>query len=97
MSEQPLYDLYYKSSTNKELTPEQKNTFIEKMSYIHDFELFFLLIKYYAQNHNEDEYPFPYNGKMLKKGLRFNLDELPNKLQQMLFNFLHAHLVSKNV
>lgn len=88
----PLYDTVFKRTEhlkNKPLTKIEQSKFIDGIKKVNDFELFFLLIKVHSQKNSEDEFPFPYGGKQLKKGIRFNLDTCPTHLQQILFSFLN--------
>jgi hypothetical protein len=87
----PLYDMIYSKTTDTELTFDEKDFFTEKISEIDNHELFYMLIKMYAVNHQMTE-TIPCGGKVLKKGIKFELDNCPNRLQQILLDFLKTRL-----
>lgn len=96
MSSFPLYDTISNSTADKknlELSPEEKDVFLEDIQKVKvaDFELFYMLIKMYAQEQQEKEF-LPYGGKKLKKGIRFDLGDCPPHLQQILYKFLQTYL-----
>ena len=96
MSSFPLYDTISSSVADKktiELTPEERHIFLDDIQKVKssDFELFYMLIKMYAREHDEKEF-LPYGGKKLKKGIRFDLGECPPHLQQILYKFLQTYL-----
>ena len=95
MSNFPLYDSLSKEICLKDLSVKQKNDFINNVKNIDDagFELIYALIKVYQLQNTEDQntYTLPFQGKYINNEMQFDLDELPNKLKQILFKFLDIH------
>lgn len=59
------------------------------------YERFFVLIRYYQMDQNElTSFTLPYGAKQLKKGIRFDLKQIPPPLQHILYEFLQLHLKS---
>ena len=102
MSNFPLYDNLIKDVKDVDLTAKEKESTIKKIKNINENgnELLYVLIKVYHIN-NECEhtnYTIPYNGKFVKKDLKFDLEKLPNKLKQIIKNFIDMHVdtITKN-
>lgn len=67
---------------------------IDKIGY----ERFFVLIRHYQIDNNElTSFTLPYNGKKLKKGIRFDIKNFPPMLQHILLEFLKIHSKSNPV
>jgi len=96
MSKFPLYDNLCKGISNTKLNTTQKKSFIKRVEKIDKsgYELVYALIKMYQMENNEGSTSFtlPYNGKYINNEMTFDLDEIPGKLQQILYKFLSAHL-----
>lgn len=96
MSKFPLYDNLSKDISNTKLNTTQKKSFIKRVEKIDKsgYELVYALIKMYQMENNEGSTSFtlPYNGKYINNEMNFDLDEIPGKLQQILYKFLSAHL-----
>ena len=91
----PLYDSLKKGISKKELTEKQKNLFIKKINTIDFFghEMVYVLIQnYYFKNETETKDKIPYKGQILKKNITWNLENLPLKLQKILYKFLNMHV-----
>lgn len=74
-------------------TSETKNflEFFKKMDTI-GYERFFVLIRYYQMDQNElTSFTLPYGARQLKKGIRFDLKQIPSQLQHILYEFLKLH------
>ena len=67
---------------------------IKKMSEI-DHEIIYVLIKTHQIKTNNVLYPIPFNGKTQKKGVKFDIDNFPLKLQHILLSFVNLHLDTK--
>lgn len=89
----PLYDNFYKSSSDKELTKEEREDFMKKIENIDDkgAELVFVLLKKYAID-NGDKTLIPLQGKYIGKNLQFDTKKLPCKLVRMIYNFTTQHI-----
>lgn len=83
----PLYDSL-KNNEFKELTDDEKDTLVEKIKSMNDEkqEIVYALMKvYYMEEQNRlISNELPYNGKELKNRLKFDLDQIPSKLQYIL-------------
>ena len=96
MSNFPLYDDLLKKSTNDELTTKQKDEFMKIVKNIdsNGAELIYALIRTYQLENNEDKSTFklPYGGKFVKDDMKFDFNELPNELKNILYQFVLIHL-----
>jgi hypothetical protein len=86
----PLYDSL-KNNEFKELTDDEKDTLVEKIKNMNDEkqEIVYALMKvYYIEEKNTvSSNELPYNGKELKNRLKFDMDQIPSKLQYILKSF----------
>lgn len=92
----PIYDILYNESNDEELTQIQKDDFLKIIKKVDSegSELIYAIIKtYYLQNFNgEHNTNYLYGAKFLKCSIKFDLDEFPNKLKNMLFVFINKHI-----
>jgi UTP:GlnB (protein PII) uridylyltransferase len=98
MSTFPLYDnLLSEVTSYEDLTTKQKDEFMKVIVSIDDnaTELVYALIRVYQleNSDNKNTFTLPYDGKYVdeNKDIRFDLNELPNQLKQMLYNFLKLY------
>ncbi len=84
----PLYQSI-KRDDFKELTTEEKDKFMEIFKDMSEdkHKVIYALIRAYHLEHDVNMQEIPYGGKNLKSGLKFDFDNLPSKLQFMLYNF----------
>ena len=69
---------------------------IKKMTE-HEHELIYALIRMYQLHNNETtSCILPYTAKRMKKGIKFDIDNLPVTLQHLLLQFTHTHLKTTN-
>lgn len=93
----PLYEIlnreYDTLSRKPELTNSEKEELISmiKQCSEREHELIFVLIRYFQKDSEKHLNPVPYNAKMLKKGIKFDLNEFPQKLQLLIHLFLKKH------
>jgi hypothetical protein len=96
MSNFPLYDDLLKKSTNDELKSKQKDEFMKIVKNIdsNGSELIYALIRTYQLENSEDKSTFklPYGGKFVKDDIKFDFNELPNELKNILYQFVLIHL-----
>jgi len=86
----PLYHQLNKDEF-KELSDDQKNEFIEIMKKNEDSEkeeMILALIRAYHLDHDNIIQEIPYTGKLLKGGVKFDIDSIPSKLQYILYSFM---------
>ena len=100
MSNFPLYDnLLSEVQTFEDLNNKQKDEFMKLVTDIDDntSELIYALIRVYQLENSENKNTFtlPYDGKFLEKDIKFDLNELPNQLKQILLKFLLLHEKNK--
>ena len=97
MSKFPLYDdlnkqISTKKLENIDLKIEEKKEFINDIKKLDSYsqELFYTLIRYYQMNNHDgiQSINLPYNAKKLKSGYKFDLDNFPEHLKQMLYLFI---------
>lgn len=84
----PLYNSLKKDEFD-ELTDIQKDEFIESVKNMNEdeYEKIYALIRAYHLDHDSYHQTLPYGGKSLKSGLKFDLDSIPSKLQNILYTF----------
>lgn len=97
MSNFPLYDSMIYKIPNKDLTKKQKDDFISKIKNIDNdgAECIYSLIRVFEIENGENDsgtFKLPYCGKYVKKNMKFDLEQLPNKLKQILYKFLLIHI-----
>ena len=100
MSNFPLYDnLLSEVQTFEDLNNKQKDEFMKLVTDIDDntSELIYALIRVYQLENSENKNTFtlPFDGKFLEKDIKFDLNELPNQLKQILLKFLLLHEKNK--
>jgi hypothetical protein len=94
MSNFPLYTTLMKNISKKDLTILQKNDFINRVKTLDSegYHLIYALIKSFSlENEKTDSFILPYNGKLAKDRIDFNLEDLPNTLKQLLYKFITIH------
>ena len=100
MSNFPLYDNLLNKTSSSDLTVKQKEEFTKMIKNIdqNGYELIYILIRIFQIENNEDKSTFklPYGGKYVKNDIKFNLEDLPNQLKQILYKFLNIHIKSIN-
>ena len=96
MSKFPLYDSLYKEVEDKDISSPHRKFFLSKIEKLDQdgYELIYVLIKIYYLKHNDDSgIVLPYNGKYVNKtDISFDFNSFPNKLKNMLYKFLQAHV-----
>ena len=98
----PLYDRLSKNVLNKELTLKEKNYFLDSIKNIDNngSELIYVLIKFHSINNNLcPPNCIPFEGKQKdvinnQIDITWSLSKLPNKLKQILLNFLRMHVIN---
>jgi hypothetical protein len=100
MSNFPLYDnLLAEVQTFEDLNNKQKDQFMKLIDDIDEntSELIYALIRVYQLENSENKNTFtlPYDGKFIDKDIKFDLNELPNQLKQILLKFLLLHEKNK--
>lgn len=87
----PLYTSLCVNLSSKDLTVVQKTDFIKKIEKIDKdtHELIFALIKsYFIDKERGDTLAIPYEGKISKDTVTFDINNLPIPLRQLLYKFL---------
>ena len=87
----PNFPLYHSINLDdfKELTFEEKDKFIDSFKDMSEdkHKIIYALVRAYHLDHDNNLQEIPYGGKNLKSGLKFDFDNLPSKLQFMLYTF----------
>lgn len=95
MNNFPLYTSLMTNIRNRDLTPVQKNDFLKKIAMMKEegHELIYALIKvFYIEHETDGALHIPYGGVLKNKSLTFDLNQLPNKLKQILYKFTKIHI-----
>ena len=97
MTSFPLYNNIIKQIDKncEKLTEEEKKNIIInfKKCSKESHELIYALIRYYQiDNENEVQSLYPYNAKKLKSGIKFDLNNIPIKLQKIISKFIDMDL-----
>lgn len=94
----PLYDNLSSGISARDLTTKQKNEFMSKVKNIDEngAELIYALIRVFQMENSEDNSTFklPYDGKYSNNDMKFDLNQLPNQLKQILYKFIQLHTES---
>jgi hypothetical protein len=95
MSNFPLYNILEQSVSNEQSVSEQSKVELVASIKILDAleqELVYTLIRTFQSNHhNETTSDIPYQGKQMKKGIKFDINLVPDKLIKMLEKFIEIH------
>lgn len=87
----PNFPLYasLKKSEFAELTNEQKDYLTDSIKTMNEdeHEKVYGIIRAYHLEHDDCHEDIPYGGKILKTGIKFDVDCLPSKLQYILYTF----------
>ena len=95
----PIYDYLESISSNNNLSEKKKEEFINSIKNMNlkDLEIIYAIIKIHFINYSSTStYILPYGGKQQKGGIKFDLDLLPGKLQNMLYNFFKLQTKTEN-
>lgn len=88
----PLYDKLMNESSINEIPLNEKESIINtiKKSSLKEHELLYALIRKHQISTigSSCSYIFPYNAKRLKKGIKFDFDKLPIKLQNIISSYI---------
>lgn len=95
-SEFPLFEQILDQTTNEPLSIEEKQAVVSSIKSMteREHEIIFALIQAYQLYHNSSTSGIiPFEGKHLKtKGIKFDLNLFPNRLQRILKIFSEIHL-----
>lgn len=87
----PNFPLYasLKKEDFKELTDIEKDELLDSIKGMNDEQqkIVCALIRAYHLDHDHVTQDLPYGGKILKGGLKYDIDCLPSKLQDILYSF----------
>lgn len=94
MSNFPLYDNLLQNISQRDLTKKQKEDLIDKIKKIDEdgAELIYALIRVYQMENSSDQSTFklPFGGIYVGNDMQFNLEQLPNRLKQILHKFIQV-------
>ena len=95
MSNFPLYDTLFAEASLIDLSTKEKDEFMKlvKNIDIEGTERIYVLIRMFQLENSEDKSTFkiPFGGKYVKTDLKFDLNDLPNQLKQILYKFVTMH------
>ena len=95
MSNFPLFDTLSSQTENKDLTTGQKDELMKMIKTIDEegSERIYVLIRMFQLENSEDKSTFkiPYGGKYVKTDLKFDLNDLPYQLKQIIYKFVVMH------
>jgi len=87
----PNFPLYHSINLDdfKELSVEEKDKFMDLFKDMPEdkHKIIYALVRAYHLDNDINVQEIPYGGKNLKSGLKFDFDNLPSKLQFMLYTF----------
>jgi len=87
----PLYDRFINDGKEDEMPPEMKKSIVADIAKLDENgqELLYSLVRYYGIMNNSESL---FGGKILKKGIKFDLELFPNPLKYMVKSFVNKHL-----
>ena len=94
----PLYSTLLKEVDNDNITLSEKQYIMNNIKKIdkQNYEyLYCLIISYFIDNNKKNAKDIPYEGKQLKTGIKFNLEDLPKKLQKIIFIFMQKIIIAQ--
>lgn len=95
----PIYDNIINTINTKEIiiTPDIKSTLIDNITNYKDtHEILLAIIRYYQLNNSHQVTDFPFYCKYLKtkKGYKFDIDNIPDRLIMIMIEFYNLHTKS---
>lgn len=99
----PLYSTLFKELENKETvdikTEDCKKFILKNFKKVTDRQdteyLYALIISYYIDHNNKNCDQVPYSGKVVKKDIKINVDDMPEKLLLLIYKFIKKYLETK--
>jgi len=95
MSNFPLYDSLFSDTQNLDLNTVEKDDLMKMIKNIDEegAERIYVLIRMFQLENSDDKSTFkiPYGGKYVKNDLKFDLNDLPNQLKQIIYKFVLMH------
>jgi hypothetical protein len=91
----PLYSTLVKELDDVPVNLLQKQAIMNNIKKINTqgYEYIYgLIISYYIDQNKKNAETIPYEGKQLKTGVKFNLEDLPDKLQKLIYLFIEKHI-----
>ena len=88
-----IYDTFSKDVSTTELTSTKKDELIRNLKKIDEKgnEIIFILIKLHEMK-SVDNPNIPYDGKLSSDEIKFDLENIPIQLQNILYKFVGVHL-----
>ena len=86
----PLYSTLYKEIDDTPVSSEEKQffiTYIKKLDKQEHEYIYALILSYYLDSIQKNPKEIPYMGKEMKSGYKFNMEDLPPKLQKIICKF----------
>lgn len=92
----PLYSTILKDISNTDSVTTTIKSYVTKtfkrVLDVKDVEyIYALIISYYLDSEGENCKEIPYNGKISKKDVKFNIDDFPDKLILVIYKFLEKY------
>jgi hypothetical protein len=94
-----LYNILYNEASEEEMTLEEKTNVVKliKKIDIEGCELIYAIIRcYQLENENHLSSTLPYDGKVVKTGMKWDAEKIPTKLFRMIETFLKKHILKMN-
>lgn len=93
MSKFPLYDRLLTDIPQGPLSRIRKRTFISNLGKMDQsgHESVYALMRMH-QSTNDTSETLPWKGELIRGDIKFDLDEIPHNLQQILYKFSKTHL-----
>jgi hypothetical protein len=89
-------DLKSKSLEDNSQIPLEDKKFvmnnIKKIDKQHYEYIYCLILSYYIDINKKNVDTIPYEGKQLKSGIKLNFEDLPNKLQRIIYTFISSKI-----
>lgn len=92
----PLYSVLLGKSSEEPLTAEEKAFVVDRITQMSDknHENIFTIIRVYGLKHKDDNpqiFELPYGSQKIGSSIKFNLEELPFRLQRMIHEYTSIH------
>ena len=97
-----LYNILFNEATDDEMTVDEKNNLAKLVKKIdmEGCELVYAIIRCYQLEHETIDkklsVALPYEGKVVKSGMKWDVDKLPFRLLRMIDIFLKKHILKMN-
>lgn len=94
-----LYNILHNEASNEDMNLEEKTILVKQLKKIdlEGCELVYAIIRcYQIENDSHISNALPYDGRIVKTGMKWDIENIPTKLLRMIETFLKKHISKMN-